>query len=237
MFSLSPSIDVERAAHEFGRNGRIEIPHFLGPGEAEMLRSHLCEREDWTLVLNANSNVYEIPRREFEQLSEDQRRGLEHFVIKAARHEFQYRYESIRVADDNMERETSGTILDRFVQFMSSRPVLNMLSCIISKPDIHFADGQATAYSAGHFLTRHDDDVLGKGRRAAYVFGLAPQWRTEWGGLLMFHSDDGNISEAYAPAMGTLRLFSVPALHSVSYVTPMAPEPRLSVTGWLRTRL
>jgi SM-20-related protein len=36
-------------------------------------------------------------------------------------------------------------------------------------------------------------------------------------------------------AMGALRLFAVPKLHSVSYVTPFAPEPRLSVTGWLRS--
>ena len=42
----------------------------------------------------------------------------------------------------------------------------------------------------------------------------------------MFHGDDGNIEEAFAPAMGALRLFAVPKLHSVSYVTPFAPEPR-----------
>ncbi len=59
--------------------------------------------------------------------------------------------------------------------------------------------------------------------------------RAEWGGLLMFHGNDGNIEEAFTPAMGALRIFAVPALHSVSYVTPLAPEPRLSITGWLRS--
>lgn len=237
MFSLSPSIDFESVAHAFRLHGRVEILNFIGVGEVELLRNHLLQRSDWTLVLNAEDKIYEIPRDEFRKLGEHQRNELEQKVMNAARHGFQYRYESIRVADDSSARQNNDTVLDRFVEFMSSTPVLDILGRIINRNDVDFADGQATAYSPGHFLTCHDDDVAGKGRLAAYVFGLTPHWRPEWGGLLMFHGADGNISEAFAPAMGALRLFSVPALHSVSYVTPMAPEPRLSITGWLRTYL
>lgn len=237
MFSLSPSIDFESVAHAFRLHGRVEILNFIGAGEVELLRNHLLQRSDWTLVLNAEDKIYEIPRDEFRKLGEHQRNELEQKVMNAARHGFQYRYESIRVADDSSARQNNDTVLDRFVEFMSSTQVLDILGRIINRHDVDFADGQATAYSPGHFLTCHDDDVAGKGRLAAYVFGLTPHWRPEWGGLLMFHGADGNISEAFAPAMGALRLFSVPALHSVSYVTPMAPEPRLSITGWLRTHL
>jgi SM-20-related protein len=237
VFSLSPSIDFESVAHAFRLHGRVEILNFIGVGEVELLRNHLLQRSDWTLVLNAEDKIYEIPRDEFRKLGEHQRNELEQKVMNAARHGFQYRYESIRVADDSSARQNNDTVLDRFVEFMSSTQVLDILGRIINRHDVDFADGQATAYSPGHFLTCHDDDVAGKGRLAAYVFGLTPHWRPEWGGLLMFHGADGNISEAFAPAMGALRLFSVPALHSVSYVTPMAPEPRLSITGWLRTHL
>jgi Rps23 Pro-64 3,4-dihydroxylase Tpa1-like proline 4-hydroxylase len=236
LFSLAHSIDVARIANSFRSDGRVEIRNFLGAGEAEMLRAHLLERSDWTLILNAGDKVYEIPRSQFEQFDAARRRELDRRVLSAAREGFQYRYESIRVADDDADRQSNGTILDQFIRFMSSQPVLELLARIIDRNGIDFADGQATAYSPGHFLTSHDDDVEGKGRHAAYVLGLAPQWRAEWGGLLMFHGEGGNISEAFAPAMGALRLFSVPTLHSVSYVTPMAPEPRLSITGWLRTR-
>lgn len=235
LFSLEPSIDVASVTNSFKADGRVEILNFLGAGQAEMLRAHLLERVDWTLVLNAGDKVYEIPRSQFEQFDDARRHELDQRVLSAAREGFQYRYESIRVSDNRADRQNRGTILDQFVMFMSSPPVLKFLSSIIDRSGVDFADGQATAYSSGHFLTSHDDDVAGKGRHAAYVLGLAPQWRAEWGGLLMFHNEAGNISEAFAPAMGALRLFSVPALHSVSYVTPMAPEPRLSVTGWFRT--
>ena len=235
-FTLNNAIDVAAVRVKFAERGRVEIRDLLGPGEADALRKHLLERPDWSQVLNAGEGVYEIPRVDVSQLTAQQVAELDTRVIDAARHGFQYRYESIRVPDDQAERERRGTLLDRFIAFMSSRPVLDLVAEITSADDLAFADGQATAYSHGHFLTAHDDDVSGKQRRAAYVFGLAPKWRAEWGGLLMFHGTDGNIEEAFAPAMGVLRLFAVPCLHSVSYVTPFAPEPRISVTGWLRAR-
>jgi SM-20-related protein len=236
-FSISQTIDLASVKASFQAKGRVEIPDFLDSGQAEKLRASLMERSDWTLVLNAGERVYEIERSRLAEMTERQHAELEQRIIEAGRQGFQYRYESIRVPDDNADRLRRGSLLDRFVGFMSSPAVLDFLSEITGNEHPDFADGQATAYSSGHFLTSHDDDVAGKGRHAAYVFGLAPVWRAEWGGLLMFHGDDGNIDEAFAPAMGALRLFAVPQLHSVSYVTPFAPEPRLSVTGWLRSRV
>lgn len=236
-FDISQDIDIYRIRDIFREKGRVEIPGFLAPGQSEKLRASLLERSDWTLVLNAGETVYEIEHNRLAEMTEQQHIELEKRVNDAGRQGFQYRYKAIRTPDDYAERLLRDALLDRFVCFMSSRPVLDFISEITDNHCLEFADGQATAYSPGHFLTSHDDDVAGKGRHAAYVLGLAPTWRAEWGGLLMFHGDDGNIEEAFVPAMGALRLFAVPKLHSVSYVTPFAPEPRLSITGWLRSHM
>ena len=95
-------------------------------------------------------------------------------------------------------------------------------------------DGQATRFLPGHFLTGHDDNDFNLGRVAAYVVGLTPHWRTEWGGLLQFHAEDGDVERGLAPKFNTMNVFTVPRLHSVSQVTEFAGAPRLSVTGWLR---
>lgn len=234
-FSIRQNIEIERFSSMFRLTGRIEIPLFLGNGQAETLRSHLLAREDWALVLNAGNNVYEIPRRGFEQLSDEQRTELEVRVLQSGRSGFQYRYEAIRVSDEAQKREQSDTLLDHFLRYMTSQEVLAILRAITGNQQVNFVDGQATAYSTGHFLTRHDDNVADKNRQAAYVFGLTPHWRAEWGGLLLFHGSDENIETGFTPTFGALRLFAVPSLHSVSYVTPFAEQARLSVTGWLRS--
>lgn len=231
-YRLADNLDWERLAAAFAARGRVEVADLLAPGQAAALAAHLRARTDWHLVLNAGDKVYELSRAGFADLSDVQRCELERRVVAAGRTGFQYRYEAIRVPDAAAERGDDP--LSRFVAFLSAAPIREALGKMMQIDDIAFADGQATRYDHGHFLTRHDDAVAGKNRRAAYVFSLTPAWRPEWGGLLMFHGADGNIEEAFAPQIGALRLFRVPQLHSVSYVTPFAAEPRLSVTGWLR---
>lgn len=234
-FRLSDRIDHDALRRQFLRNGRVEIDGFLADGQADAIWQHLLARDDWKLVMNAGEKVYEMTREAHAAMDPAQRRELDRHIVNAGREGFQYRYEAIRVPDEDRATDLSD-LLTGFVAFLSSPAVVAMLGDILGCKDAAFADGQATSYGAGDFLTRHDDDIAGKHRRAAYVYSLAPAWRAEWGGLLMFHGDDGNIEEAFAPRMGALRLFSVPQQHSVSYVTPFAPEPRLSITGWLRAR-
>lgn len=231
-FSLNPSLDATRLAERYRIDRRIDIPDFLRPGQAEVLRDHLLARPDWVMVMNAGDRVYELPRSKMQELSEEQRRQLDASVIGAARNGFQYRFDSIRAPDGG----GTDTLLDRFVSFMSSPGTLGFLATVTGHPDLHLADGQATSYRAGDFLTEHDDDVAGKNRRAAYVFGITSAWSSDWGGLLMFPNEDGRTVQAFPPGMNRLRLFSVPARHSVSYVAAFADQSRLSVTGWLRAR-
>lgn len=231
-FRLSDDIDWEALKQRFARRGRVEIEDLLASGQAGTLRDHLQARTDWTLVMNAGDKVYELTRDAHAALEADQRADLDRLIVAAGRDGFQYRYEAIRAPDGG--DAASADPIARFVAFLSSPPVLDRLNHLLGG-SATFADGQATSYGEGHFLTAHDDDVAGKNRQAAYVFSLAPTWRAEWGGLLMFHGDDGHIDEAFAPRMGALRLFAVPQRHSVSYVTPFAPQPRLSITGWLRS--
>jgi Rps23 Pro-64 3,4-dihydroxylase Tpa1-like proline 4-hydroxylase len=112
--------------------------------------------------------------------------------------------------------------------------MLDMLRTVTGYHELAFTDGHATSYGPGDFLTGHDDDVPGKDRLAAYVFGVTPAWRPEWGGLLLFHGPDDSTVSGNVPRFNTLDLFSVPQRHSVSIVTPSATRRRYAVTGWLR---
>lgn len=231
-FALHPGIDATALAATYATHRRVSIDPFLDEASAAALRAHLLARDDWVLVMNAGDKVYELPRAAAASLSPEQRATLDRKIGESALQHFQYRYEAVRVPDDPAVR--GGTLLDRFADFLSSPAVITVLRMITGAP-VEFTDAQATAYGPGHFLTRHDDDVAGKGRHAAYVLGLAPDWRAEWGGLLLFHHGERDIDHGFAPAFNALRLFAVPAVHSVSHVWPYVPEPRLSITGWLRS--
>lgn len=226
----------ERAAlaAQFKAEGIVRIGSFLPDERAEQLHRELRARTDWKQVFNSGDKLFELDRATQAALDAERRAELDQAIYAGAREGFQYRYETIRVPDEEDARNASDDPLARLALDLSGGEMRDLLREITGEPAIRFADAQGTAYSPGDFLTGHDDRFPGKDRLAAYVLGLTPVWRIEWGGLLVMHGDDQAASRAYPPLMNVLTLFGVPQMHSVSEVSRAAAYRRYSVTGWLR---
>ncbi len=239
-FSLHRQVDAASLAVEYAANGRVTIAPFVEHDQAEALYRALRERADWRQVINSGADkVFEFDRAGQAALTGEQKEALDKAVYAGARADFQFRYETVRVPDDDATRAASDDLLFAFARFLSHGSARDLLRQVTGDARIAFADAQATAYSPGDFLTRHDDDVAGKNRSAAYVMSLNPQWRIEWGGLFLMHhvgenGADVHGAEALVPGFNRLNLFAVPQMHSVSEVTRASPFRRYSVTGWLR---
>ncbi len=226
--------DIAALAREYRERGRVRIHEFLV--DPMPLVQHLDMREDWRQILNAGEKIYELDAAARAALGTQRTAALDAAVYAGATEGFQFRYESIRIPDDEAERVQRGDLLNRFASWLSGGLAREMLRAITGEESIDFADAQATRFSGGDFLTGHDDRVEGKYRHAAYVCGLTPLWRIEWGGLLLFHNQAGGEFTGRSPGFNVLDIFAVPVLHSVSLVSPAAGAKRVSVTGWLRSR-
>lgn len=234
-YRLNLERDGGRLADAFQAVGRIRIPEFLAAAGAERLLAALETSDDWKLILNQDDQVIEIDRSMQAAMPREKKMQLARALNAGAVKGFQYCYETIKAPHADAARAADPTPLNDFARFLSSPEVIEFLRGVTGASDITFADAQATAYGPGHFLTPHDDLAPKQQRRVAYVLNLTPKWHVEWGGLLTFHDDSTKLAEAFIPAFNTLNLFSVPQLHSVSFVTPFAPFRRYSITGWLRT--
>ncbi len=234
-FALNPALDRRAIRDAYCRDGRVRVHGLLADDGALALRNWLKRRAEWRQILNSGDKVYELDRATRDGMSEAQRRTLDDAVMAGVRAGFQYRYESIRVPDAAAARLAADDPLAGFATWLSEGAALDFLRGVTGHADTVFTDAQATAYAPGDLLTAHDDAVPGKDRRAAYVLGLNPEWRAEWGGLLLFHEGADRVT-GIVPGFNTLDLLSVPQAHSVSMVTKAAPSRRYSITGWLRAQ-
>ena len=228
---INPALDPVALAQAYDRDGRVRIADFFVSG-ADDLRDYLEESDEWIQLISTDDGALEFDARERAQISARRWAKIERDKHRRACLGFQYSYGGIRVPDGQECHEFDAPLF-MFRRFMSSAPLLDFLTRITGKTNLHFTDGQATAYGPMDFLTAHDDDVVGKNRVAACVFGMTDIWRLEWGGMLLFHGPNGKSAEGIVPEFNTLDLFKVPQIHSVSMVTPAAPHRRLAVTGWL----
>ncbi len=223
-----------RAKADFAEHGWARLAPFLRDEDALALEAHLRARSDWRQHLNQGERLFELDRQTRAAFSRERREALDAAVFRNATEGFQFRFEGIRLPDAAAARLSDATMLGAFGRLLDAPATLDLLRHICADRRIRFADAQATLYSAGDFLTEHDDDVAGKNRIAAWTLGLNPRWRLDWGGLLHLAGAGAGDALALVPGFNMLTLFRIPRPHSVSLVSPAAPVGRLGVTGWLR---
>jgi SM-20-related protein len=230
---LNPQLDRPLIREIFRRQQRAHIPDVLTADSAAELYSCLSTQTPWQLSFNVSQRHIDLAHEQLLLIPPDKRDMMARAMLEQSRHGFQYVFDNYPLYDIFQSGRRDHPLL-RMQEFLNSAPFLQFVREVTGLTQIAFADSQATRYLPGHFLTEHDDDVAGKHRLAAYVFGFTPQWRADWGGILQFIDQDGHICEGYTPKFNVLNLFRVPQKHSVSYVVPAAAQPRYSITGWLR---
>lgn len=233
-FSIRPGLDPSHLAEAFARTGRLQIPDFLAQNAAQALYAELSESAAWRLTANKGEEVVDFSREALSRFGPDEWTKLRRAVAMGGRYGFQFMYETIRLPK-SAEYPSAAPLLSRFTDFMCAPETIEFMRRTIGATDIDFADAHASRYHPGHFLTTHDDRVDGMNRRAAYVLNLTPEWRPDWGGLLVFHDAEGNIIRGYTPGFNSLNIFLVPQAHAVTWVNSLAAAPRYAVTGWLRS--
>jgi Rps23 Pro-64 3,4-dihydroxylase Tpa1-like proline 4-hydroxylase len=209
----------------------VRIYGLLEEGAVE-LYEHVLARTDWLHAFATDRGILKLTAADKAALSPKAWRKLEAEAHERARRAFQYRYEAIPMPDGREALE-GDDVLTQLAEFLHGESMTRFLESVTCLEGFTFSEGQVTAFGPGDFLTGHDDAVAGRGRLGAMVLGLTPQWRPDYGGLLIFPDDQDRTFCGNVPRFNSLDIFSVPMQHSVSMVTPAAPHRRVSVTGWL----
>ena len=222
---LRTTFNWEALCGHLDTHGWVQIPNILARTDADALYRTLSGLEQWHTSIGAGKQSWSV------RPEADTSLALGHAHAHAASMQgFAYAFEHIPAVEAGLAPELAS--VEALVQ---SEAFIDIGRKLLGD-DVCFADAQACRYGPGHFLTAHNDDVAGKHRRAAYVLNLTPEWRPDWGGLLLFHDEKGRVTNGLVPAYNVLNIFKVPVAHSVSAVAPFAPARRYSITGWMRTQ-
>ena len=215
---------------------RFRVRDWLPPELAGSLLHALQQphpQVPWEWVFMDGKSVKSIPSVRIESMARSQVSARWRGIHTQALDQFQFSFRKYSMIDAARSGTPMHPALVDFLGCIASKDSLDAVRALSLIDDIKQVDAQATLYEPGDFLTVHTDDQDAQfTRRVAYVYSLCQGWKPDWGGLLHFHGDDGDITETFVPEYNTLTLFTVPQAHSVSAVAPFVGAPRLSITGW-----
>lgn len=234
---LDPQLRPSDYAPVFSTYGRLHIPGFLVPEDAAGLARDVAGSRAWRRSIRQSDDGtdLDVPLDEYMALDVAERAALEDRARTTARDAFRYMFDTVRIGQDQQAGRAVEPALAGVQAFVNSPAFLDFLRVLTGDGRIVYCDAMATRYLPGHFLTAHDDAAPGKHRLYAYVLNLTARWRADWGGILMFLDEEDHVAEGYTPAFNALNIFRVPQRHAVSMVAPFAGEPRISITGWIRS--
>lgn len=230
-----PDFDPQSAGDAFRPDRRCRVRDFWPVEHAAAISRCLAQETRYLNAYFAGGRNREASDQDLAGLSTEDRRLLQQQLYSDAAQGVGFLYGRRHIDLREGETDTPDR-LRSVMRVLNSPPMLERIRLISGFSDICCASAQATRYSPGNFLTRHNDIKEDEGRRIAYVLGFSPHWHPDWGGLLQFYRHDGIPRDAWAPEFNSLTLFDVHHVHAVTYVTPFAPAPRLSITGWFCNR-
>jgi Rps23 Pro-64 3,4-dihydroxylase Tpa1-like proline 4-hydroxylase len=213
--------------NEFSNNRRIRVKDILDLDVASFTYEALNEKTAYDNAMFLNGQNVTIKKQDWKALSDQQRQEIYFGLMENASKGSGFSYGRKAITD-----QENNEVLRSFYLKLNSEEVLESIRELTGESEINSASMQATQFVPGQFLTRHKDDIKVEGRKLAYVFNLSPEWHPDWGGLLQFFYENGETNESWTPSFNTLSLFDVKQIHSVTYLTPFAKKPRLSLSGW-----
>lgn len=238
LFEINPALDRAALAGEFARRRRLQIRDVLSERAASELHEILARHTPWGLSWQAGESPPEHIRPEqMAARSPHERAAVGEQLLAAMKgHDYGFAYSAYPLVDAWKEKWHPGHPLELVIEHLNDGPFIELMREVTGF-ELVKADGQATLYAPGNFLSRHTDSHVAEGWRVAYVLNLTRiDWRPDWGGYLVFYDEAGDIVEGFRPRFNALNIFAVPQPHSVTYVPNFAPIGRYAITGWLRDR-
>lgn len=237
LLAINPGLDRAALAERFQRDGRVQIADVLTEESAAALRGLLQAQTPWLLTWCAGADSgRNIDAQRLAAMTREETAAIERKLIEAVhRGEFCYIYSNYPLDEAYEQGWNPGSPHHQLTEELRSEPFAQLLRDVTGHPDIIGADGYATIYGPGHFLSQHTDEAPRWRRIVAYVLNLTFMgWSPEYGGYLTFYDGNGDVEHAFRPKFNTLNIFSVPQVHGVTRVAPFAPFGRAAISGWAR---
>ena len=142
---LNPQLNRGLIREIFARQGCVHIPDPLTPESAAELHSCSSTQTPWQLSLNIGQRHLDLAHEQLLLIPPDKRELMTRAMLEQSRHGFQYVFDNYPLYDIYLAGRRDHPLLQAH-EFLNGPPFLDFVR------------------EAGHFLTAHDDPVVGATR-------------------------------------------------------------------------
>ena len=219
---LTDQFDFAGYESRFTGKGRIRLEGALPAEDALRVHHALEQQTPWELQLVSKAGKPEIlSSAELNTLSPD----IIQTKLQDAAERAQSGLSYLRLGLDLMEADTIA--LAPLANLIKSEAFAAFCGQLTGLSGLELMSLSAVCYRNGDFFTQHTDQSA----RLSFEWNFTQNWRSDWGGQMLFHSPSGDIEGGIMPRLNDLSLFAGDQPRSIASVAPYAGGPRFSIAG------
>lgn len=221
---LTDAFDTAGYVSRFTSKGRIRLEGAVSAADADAIHHALEQQTPWELQLVSKDGQPEIiNRRELNFLPEqDIQQRLQEAAERA-----QSGLSWLRLGLNLLNTSHEDFALTPFISVLKSPQFARFCESLTGLSDLTLTELSAVCYRPGDFFTQHTDMAA----RLCFEWNFSRDWRSDWGGQVLFHSPSGDIEGGIMPRLNDLSLYAGDQPRSIASVAPYAAAPRFSVVG------
>ena len=216
------AIDAAGYVSRFTAKGRIRLEGAIAGTDAEAVHHALEQQTPWELQLVSGEGKPEVINRA-------ELNALPASTIQTRLQEAAERAQSglsyLRLGLDLLATEVPA--LAELTALIRSDAFARFCESLTGLSGLDLSTLQATCYRPGDFFTQHTDTAA----RLCFEWNFTKDWRSDWGGQVLFHSPSGDIEGGIMPRLNDLSLYAGDQPRSVASVAAYAAGPRFSISG------
>lgn len=226
---LTDAFDFAGYRDRFAGKGRIRLEGALSHEDAHAVHHALEQQTLWELhLVNSEGQPDILSRTELETLNPSEIQDR----LAAAAERAQTGLSFLHLGYDLTSKEALVNLgedhpLFALAKLLWSAEFAAFCESLTGLSGLKLQSLIATGYRPGDFFTMHTD------AQAALTFewNFTHDWRSDWGGQILFHSPSGDIEGGIMPRLNDLALYAGDQPRSVASLAAYAGAPRFAVTG------
>ena len=219
---LTDQFDFAGYESRFTGKGRIRLEGALPENHAQRVHHALEQQTPWDLqIVTKDGKPAILSRAELETLSPE----IIQTRLQDAAERAQTGLSYLRLGLDLIDVDTIA--LAPFSNLLKSEAFAAFCGRLTGLSGLELASLDAVCYRNGDFFTQHTDNSA----RLCFEWNFTQDWRSDWGGQMLFHSPSGDIEGGIMPRFNDLSLYAGDQPRSIASVAPYAGGPRFSITG------
>jgi Rps23 Pro-64 3,4-dihydroxylase Tpa1-like proline 4-hydroxylase len=222
MILQSNIVDAAGYVSRFTAKGRIRLEGAIAAPEADAVHHALEQQTPWELQLVSGEGKPEvINRAELNALPASTIQSRLQEAAERAQSGLSY----LRLGLDLLAADVPA--LAGITAMIRSDAFARFCESLTGLSGLELNTLTATCYRPGDFFTRHTDNAA----RLCFEWSFTRDWRSDWGGQVLFHSPSGDIEGGIMPRLNDLALYAGDQPRSVASVAAYAAGPRFAISG------